>query len=159
MRWTVGLGLLLGPGCADLSGEWTGSCDYEAGARQDREVKLVVTLRELADNGLGKGNGKIVDEDSVRAEVVYLHPNDETVSIDLYPDEGKYLFLRGQLRDGRIVGSCGDEEPETYNIDAALDCAQELDSDCDEATEWAPGKRPAPVSDDDLSGRFTLRRQ
>jgi hypothetical protein len=135
MRWTVGLGLLLGPGCADLSGEWTGSCDYEAGARQDREVKLVVTLRELADNGLGKGNGKIVDEDS------------------------KYLFLRGQLRDGRIVGSCGDEEPETYNIDAALDCAQELDSDCDEATEWAPGKRPAPVSDDDLSGRFTLRRQ
>jgi hypothetical protein len=158
MRWTTGLGLLIGSGCSDLAGEWTGSCDYESGARQDREVRLVVTLRELSDNGLGKGSGKIVDEDAVRVEVVYDNPSDEAVSIDLYPEEGKYLFLRGHLKSGNIVGSCGDEEPETYNIDAALDCAQELDSDCEEATEWAPGKRPAPVTGDDLSGRFTLKR-
>jgi hypothetical protein len=157
MRWT--LGLLLSPACSDLSGEWTGSCDYEAGARQDREVKLVVTLRAPSDSGVGKGNGKIVDEDSVQADVVYHNPGDETVSIDLYPEEGKFLFLRGSMKSGDIVGSCGDEEPDTYNIDAALDCAEDLDADCDEATEWAPGKRPAPVSKDDLSGRFTLRRR
>lgn len=154
------IGLVVSAGCADLSGKWLGECTYEAGAKE-RKVDLVLTLEELSDKGAGEGTGKIIDGDtSIPADVLYV-TNEDTVSIDLYPDEddGKPLFFRGHKDSGSLLGACGDESPTTLNVGEALGCVAGVDPDCEDASTWQQGKRPAPVTSDDLSGRFTLDQQ
>lgn len=155
--WRWALGLAVCAGCSDVEGDWEGECKYDAPGG-DRKVKLVLSLDEMSDKGVGEGTAKIIDDgDKISADILY-ESEEGFISIDLYPKSGRDLFLRGETRDGGLAGACGDEPPPTINVEEALGCVTGVDADCGEASEWKKGNRPAPVTSDDLSGHFSLDR-